>query len=267
MSRTYESRANGLVLTAVILSGLARSGRQLHLFRHQHGAGTDYEGLGSVLVCGIGVGLFDALFSACALKVSQRVRRWAHTASLKRILIVAGICELASALIGLATGGATFGTGYEQARAAIEGEAAPSLYFLEKLASTFLAMMSGIPGGIFAPSLSVGAVFGSTVSSVLGTSIGLGAIHGMTGYFAGVVQAPMTAFVIILEMTGNHDGVIAFMAAFMLDYITSRMISSEPLYHGSARVFIAQGIRAKRASHPRGTEPNHRSAGRNNRSP
>ena len=33
----------------------------------------------------------------------------------------------------------------------------------------------------------------------------------MAGYFAGVVQAPMTAFVIILEMTGNHDNVIALM--------------------------------------------------------
>jgi H+/Cl- antiporter ClcA len=58
----------------------------------------------------------------------------------------------------------------------------------------------------------------------------------------------MTAFVIILEMTGNHDGVIAIMAASMLGYLTSRMISPEPLYHGLSRVFIAQGIRARRAS-------------------
>lgn len=256
MSRTYESRANGLVLTAVILSGMASLGLvgSYTYFGTSTVLMQSAADWGLVVICGIGGGLFGALFSAGALRVSQRVRRWAHTVPLKRMLIVAGICGLASAIIGVATGGATFGTGYEQARAAIEGEAAPSLYFLEKLASTFLAMMSGIPGGIFAPSLSVGAGFGSTVSSVLGTSIGLGAILGMAGYFAGVVQAPMTAFVIILEMTGNHDGVIAIMAASMLGYGTSRLILAEPLYHGLSRVFIAQGIRAKRASHPRAPE-------------
>ena len=109
-------------------------------------------------------------------------------------------------------------------------------------------MISGIPGGIFAPSLSVGAGFGSTVASVLGASVGLGAIVGMAGYFAGVVQAPMTAFVIILEMTGNHEAVIPIMAASMLGYVTSRLISAEPLYHGLSRVFIAQVIRARRAT-------------------
>ncbi len=256
MSRTYESRANGLVLTAVILSGMASLGLvgSYTYFGTSTVLMQSAADWGLVVICGIGGGLFGALFSAGALRVSQRVRRWAHTVPLKRMLIVAGICGLASAIIGVVTGGATFGTGYEQARAAIEGEAAPSLYFLEKLASTFLAMMSGIPGGIFAPSLSVGAGFGSTVSSMLGTSIGLGAILGMAGYFAGVVQAPMTAFVIILEMTGNHDGVIAIMAASMLGYGTSRLISAEPLYHGLSRVFIAQGIRAKRASHPRAPE-------------
>ncbi len=69
-------------------------------------------------------------------------------------------------------------------------------------------MISGIPGGIFAPSLSVGAGLGSTIGLMLGTSISLAAVLGMAGYFAGVVQAPMTAFVIILEMTGNHSNVI-----------------------------------------------------------
>ncbi|XUY27409.1 chloride channel protein [Agrobacterium sp. rho-8.1] len=250
MSRTYEARSNGLVLTAVILSGLASLGLvgTYTYFGTSTVVAQTAADWGLVLVCGIGGGVFGALFSAGALKVSQRIRRWSHSVPLKRMLIVAAGCGLASAVIGVATGGATFGTGYEQARSAIEGQAAPPFFFLEKLASTFLAMMSGIPGGIFAPSLSVGAGFGSTVASVLGTSVGLGAILGMAGYFAGVVQAPMTAFVIILEMTGNHEAVIPIMAASMLGYLTSRMISAEPLYHGLSRVFIAQGIRAKRAN-------------------
>ncbi|MDI6836558.1 MAG: chloride channel protein, partial [Rhizobiaceae bacterium] len=152
----------------------------------------------------------------------------------------------AVAVIGVAAGGATFGTGYAQARSAVEGDALPLLFFLEKLLSTFLSMMSGIPGGIFAPSLSVGAGFGSTVGHLLGTSIALASVLGMAGYFAGVVQAPMTAFVIILEMTDNHEGVIGLMACAMLGYVTSRMIAREPLYHGLSRAFVAEGIRHSR---------------------
>jgi H+/Cl- antiporter ClcA len=76
-----------------------------------------------------------------------------------------------------------------------------------------LSMLSGIPGGIFAPSLSVGAGIGSTIGLLLGGDIALAALLGMAGYFAGVVQAAMTAFVIILEMTGNHDNVIPLMVS------------------------------------------------------
>jgi len=105
---------------------------------------------------------------------------------------------------------------------------------------------SGIPGGIFAPSLAVGAGLGSTLGLILGMSTSLAALLGMAGYFAGVVQAPMTAFVIILEMTGNHDNVIALMCAAMLGYGTARLISHEPLYHAMSRVFIAEALRRRR---------------------
>jgi H+/Cl- antiporter ClcA len=163
------------------------------------------------------------------------------------MLLLAGVCGLVVALVGVVSGGNTFGTGYDQARGAVEGHALPLLFFVEKLAASFLSMISGIPGGIFAPSLAVGAGFGSTVGSLLGTSIALAAILGMAGYFAGVVQAPMTAFVIILEMTGDHQAVIPIMAVSMIGYVTSRILSREPLYHGLSRNFIAAAIRARRA--------------------
>jgi H+/Cl- antiporter ClcA len=164
------------------------------------------------------------------------------------MVLFALCCGLAIAFIGVVSGGRTFGTGYGEARSAVQGEALPLLFFVEKFAAGFLSMLSGIPGGIFAPSLSVGAGLGSTVGSLLGTSVALAAVLGMAGYFAGVVQAPMTAFVIILEMTGDHDAVIPLMAVSMLGYLTSRILSREPLYHGLSRVFIAAAIRARRAA-------------------
>lgn len=250
MGRTYEARTNGLVLAAVIISGLAALGLSgsYHYFGSTSVAPLHLRDWFLVLACGIGGGALGAAFSGLALHFGQRIRRWAQPEPMKRMVLLALCCGLAIAAIGVLSGGKTFGTGYEEARNAVQGEALPYLFFLEKFAAGFLSMLSGIPGGIFAPSLSVGAGLGSTLGSLLGTNIALAAVLGMAGYFAGVVQAPMTAFVIILEMTGDHEAVIPLMAVSMLGFLTSRILSREPLYHGLSRVFIAAAIRARRAA-------------------
>ncbi len=249
MSRTYQSRANSLVLTAVILSGISALGlvgSYTYFGATSISVGTAREWV-AVIACGIIGGAFGAMFSAGALRLSQRIKRWAQSAPLERTVAIAAGCGLLVAIIGVTVGGSTFGTGYEQARSAVEGDALPYGYFVAKFAATFLSMLSVIPGGIFAPSLSVGAGLGSSIGQVLGVGIGLAAVLGMAGYFAGVVQAPMTAFVIILEMTDSHEGIISLMAAAMLGYLASRMISREPLYHGLSRAWVAEGVRIKRA--------------------
>lgn len=248
MSRTFESRSNGLVLSAVILSGLAALGlvgSYTYFGETSVGATSGRDWL-LVLVCGLGGGALGAAFSTGALSAVRRVRRWAHPDPMKRMIMLAAVCGLLVAIIGVLSGGETFGTGYEQSQAILGGEAPSPAFFLAKLMTTFLSMVSGIPGGIFAPSLTVGVSLGGTLASLIGSNIALGAILGMAGYFAGVVQAPMTAFVIIIEMTGNHEGVIPIMAASMLGYIISRFVSPEPLYHGLSRQFLANAIRRQR---------------------
>jgi H+/Cl- antiporter ClcA len=49
-------------------------------------------------------------------------------------------------------------------------------------------------------------------------------------------------------MTGDHQAVIPIMAVSMIGYVTSRILSREPLYHGLSRVFIAAAIRTRRAT-------------------
>lgn len=248
MGRTYEARTNGLVLTAVILAGLAALGLSGNYT--YFGVTSDIVSFADwllVLACGIGGGALGAFFSLLALKTMRRIRRWNMHQSLLRTLIVAAFCGFGVAAIGVASGGLTFGTGYAQARSAIEGTPLPWLFFAAKFLAGLLSTACGIPGGLFAPSLAVGAGLGSSLGLVLGASVGLAALLGMAGYFAGVVQAPMTAFVIILEMTGNHGNVIALMCASMLGYGTARIISHEPLYHALSRVFIAEAVRRRRA--------------------
>ena len=257
MGRTYESRTNGLVLTAVILAGLASLGMvgnytYFGITKETASFSTDWL---LVICCGIVGGGLGAAFSALALSATRRIRRWNRFSPLSRILIVAFLCGSAVATIGVASSGLTFGTGYDQARTAVEGVPLPWYFFAAKFAAGLLSMISGIPGGIFAPSLAVGAGIGSTLALVLGASSSVAALCGMAGYFAGVVQAPMTAFVIILEMTGNHDNVIALMCSAVLGFGTARLISHEPLYHALSRLFIADAIRRRRADSMSPTAP------------
>jgi len=241
MSRAFEQRTNGLVLTAVILAGIASLGL---VGNYNYFGTTTATVVGNadwllVAACGIGGGFFGGVFSASVLAGSRWARRIITAHPLQRSLLIAGLCGLAVALIGMATNGATFGTGYEQAKSAVEGQALPASFWIAKLASSLLSTLSGIPGGIFAPALAVGAGIGSAIAGLLGSSsLSLAVVLGMAGYFAGVVQAPMTAFVIILEMTGNSANAIPLMIAAMLGYGTSRLVSMQPIYRGLAWRYI-----------------------------
>ncbi len=102
------------------------------------------------------------------------------------------------------------------------GQALPESFGLLKFLATSLTAVSGIPGGIFAPSLAVGAGIGSNVAQFFhGTPVGPIIILGMVSYFSGVVQAPITAFVIVTEMTDNHAMVVPVMTASVIAYACS----------------------------------------------
>lgn len=92
--------------------------------------------------------------------------------------------------------------------------------------------MSGIPGGILSPSLSIGAGLGATLSQLMpSVSPGAVAVLAMVGFFAGAVQAPITGFVIVAEMTGDQAMVIPLMATALVATAISKLITLEPLYH------------------------------------
>jgi H+/Cl- antiporter ClcA len=249
MGRAYAARTNGLVVSAVILAGLASLGLvgNYTYFGTTSVTTSGAEDWVLVVVCGVAGGAAGAIFSAAVLAASRRIRRLMQPWPLRRTILIAAGCGLVVALIGVLSSGETFGTGYAQAKSAIEGTPLPPFFFVGKFLAGLLSTVSGIPGGIFAPSLAVGAGLGSSLGLVFGANASLAAVLGMAGYFAGVVQAPMTAFVIILEMTGNHNNVIPLMCASMVGYGTARLISHEPLYHGLSRAYLADALRLRRA--------------------
>lgn len=113
-----------------------------------------------------------------------------------------------------------------------------------KQTATVLSYISGIPGGIFAPSLAVGAGLGADLAPFLpGVPIGALAILGMVGYFTGIVQAPITAVVIVMEMTSGQSLTLPLMAAAVIAYGVSWLVCPNPMYRTLAKAFIERGIR------------------------
>lgn len=240
MARSFEARTSGFVLTAVIVAGLVAIALvgNYDYFGTPSGRVVGVQGWILVVVCGLAGGLLGALFSSAMLKGVGLIRVFVAASPLKRSLLIAFACGLASALVGIASGGITFGTGYGIAKAALDGGATPWYFAPAKLVATLLAAFSGIPGGIFAPSLAVGTGFGALIATVFGTTIAPAALLGMTGYFAGVVQAPITAFVIILEMTADTHDTVPVMCTALLGYGIARLVSRESLYHGLAKAYL-----------------------------
>jgi len=163
--------------------------------------------------------------------------------------LAAWVAGLAVALCGLASGDTIYGTGYTQVKTALEsGTPLPARFGGLKLLATTFAAISGIPGGIFSPSLAVGAGLGSNLAPLFhGVPLSALMLLGMVAYFAGVVQAPITAFVIVTEMTDNHSMVVPLMAAALIAYGTSRLICEEGIYHALAKGFVERAAAPKLA--------------------
>ena len=109
------------------------------------------------------------------------------------------------------------------------------LTFWKPIAS-LAASASGAPGGVFAPSLATGAGIGAVFVQA-GFWVGGrdAVVLGMASYLSGVVQAPLTAAVILMEMTREPGLVGPLMLAALLARWASSWVQAEPLYHVLSR--------------------------------
>ena len=235
MSRSFEVRASGLIIAAVILAGLvaqALLGNYTY-FGFTAAAlpiGTAWM---AVPICGVIGGFSGALFSKILVAVPDAMPARLQKLIRRRPVLFAALCGLGVALCGLAGGSQIFGTGYQQARAVLHATGTvPLQYAPLKLLATALSSVGGVPGGIFSPSLSVGAGIGADVARFFHHAApGPIVLLGMVAYFTGVVRAPITAFVIVSEMSGDHGMLVALMAAALIADFCARTINHEGVYH------------------------------------
>ena len=247
LASAYEQRLAVLVMAAVMISGLVSlgiAGDYLY-FGAMHDVLTLRADLVVCPVAGVLGGLFGGLFARAVLAVGGS--GWGPLAALRRHPVPCAVaCGLGVALIGVMSYGTTWGTGYAAARSLIEGESQPLWFGPAKLFATLLTTVSGIPGGIFAPSLAAGAGMGNVIAWLFPLQPAAAVVTlGMIAYFVGVVRAPLTAVLIVSEMTDSRAMILPLFATALIADGVSALVCRERLYHGLARAF-----REKAASSP-----------------
>jgi len=153
-------------------------------------------------------------------------------------------CGLLCAGINFLTNADTAGSGYEVTRRMMDSTdgAFPPFFFFQKFVTTALSYLSGMAGGIFSPCLAIGAGLGIAVSTLAHIgSLKICALIGMVAFFSGVVQAPLTAVIIVMEMTDKHVLIIPLMIAAYLSQAIARRIMPISLYRHLAFYTLAEG--------------------------
>lgn len=191
-------------------------------------------------VLGIAGGFLSAAFSKLLLEMRKkflllpRRTRWWHP-------VVGGVIV---GVMGLFVP-QVLGVGYGYVGDALNGVMALKimalLVFLKLFAIT-TSYASGNAGGIFGPSLFLGAMLGGTVGSIAHhllpahtATAGAYALVGMGALFAGIVRAPMTSVLMIFEMTRDYSVIVPLMIANLASLFISSKLQKQPIYEALAQ--------------------------------
>jgi H+/Cl- antiporter ClcA len=242
LTRSFEARTSGVIITAIIFAGVVSLGLQ-----------GNYVYFGTIAIDGhfpdllvvavVLVGCLSGVAGGVFCWLLLNTERWmpAQVLALRaqRPVLFGAACGLFIAVIGVASGGHLFGSGYAEARGMLEGRTQLSAaYPLFKMASMVGSYLPGTPGGLFAPSLAIGAGIGNALHMLFGNmQLPMLIALGMVGYLAAVTQSPITAFVIVIEMINGHALVLSLMATALISSQVSKLFAP-PLYEALAHRYL-----------------------------
>lgn len=243
LAAAYEQRMTLLVMAAVLIAGMVSLGLagDYIYFGAMHQTLGVMQAIVAAPIAGLAGGIAGGLFSRLMLGAGSTSFVPIVWLRARPVLFALG-CGTVVAVLGVSTG-LTWGTGYETAHGIIEGAAVPAWFGVAKFATTLATAVSGLPGGIFAPSLSIGAGIGDLLRSIFPTyPSGAIVLLGMVAYFTGVVRAPLTAVIIISETTASRGLMMPLVASALVADFAAQLVSKEKLYHGLSQRFLRSGI-------------------------
>jgi CIC family chloride channel protein len=235
---------SGVIVAAALAAVIERSALGTHpVFDVPKGFGQMSDARSLVLFAGLGVAaaFVSVVFTDGLLRVRRRFRQmrrvplWAQPAVGGAVTGALAVGVMAWAHVGGVTGG-----GYAVLREALTGSLSVRVMVVlcvVKLAATVFSYSSGGAGGIFAPALFIGAMLGGAFGSLDRTlfdhgadTMGAFALVGMGAVFSGIIRAPMTSVLIIIEMTSGYGLILPLMIANMSAYVLASRWRPEPVY-------------------------------------
>ena len=185
-------------------------------------------------VLGVAGALVSLIFVKLAVRLRARLRalpRWTHFVQ---------PAAAGAAIAAIATWyPQVMGAGYIYMDAAMHDQYGWRLLAaltVLKICTTVLSFASGVPGGMFAPTLFIGAMLGGAVCGAAHIlpgfhgSTGVYALVGMGTLFAGILRAPMTSVFMIIEVSGNYSIVLPLMISNTIAYLLSRKYQREAIF-------------------------------------
>lgn len=187
----------------------------------------------------LGLGLIAGPLAALYVRVLYAAKDFFHNLDVPRWLRPA----IAGAMVGVVGIWLPqlFGTGYPTIEGLFGGPVLPVLLLIAllvaKLVLTPASIAGGFLGGVFAPSLFLGAVLGMAYGEIaqylfpgLGIVPGAFAMVGMAAMLAGAVHAPLTAILLLFEMTNDYRIILPLMFAVVISMVVSQWIERDSVY-------------------------------------
>jgi H+/Cl- antiporter ClcA len=192
----------------------------------------------AVLLIAIVCGLVGALFG----KILFWGLQWRLRLSLKQSFFFVIGLSLVFSLIVYIVGPLATGSGKNLITGILfNNQESSALYAAARILGSLLSSLAGAAGGIFAPALASGAATGEWLASILAPNMqNLGPICGMVAFLTGVTRTPVTAFVLILEMTDRHSAIFPMMLAALVAHIFARAVDPKSFYENMSEHLVQQ---------------------------
>jgi chloride channel protein, CIC family len=241
LASKHFSRVRTTVLSAVLVSGLVSQwlvGSYLYLGFPRVGR-VGFAVIPAAFVVGVLGGALGALFGDATFRLNVWFRRRLTVRRIKAGLSLAVVCGVSIVALRMIDSRA-LGPGNRLVSDILAGSTVASFKLIfVRFTSTMMSYLSGCGGGIFAPSLAIGASLGSWVSSWwVGTNATLLALLGMIAVLTGVTRATFTSFVLILEMTDRHSAIFPMMLSALVALGAARLFGTSSFYEQSKRALL-----------------------------
>lgn len=241
LASKHFNKVRSSVLTAVLVAGLVSQwlvGSYLYLGFPRVGR-TGIEVVPTALLIGLVGGYLGAALGTGLFRATRALRRIGRDRPMRSGLIFA-VCS------GLVVAGLSIldprslGPGNRLVSDILSGATvADAQLALVRIASTGASYLSGCAGGVFAPFLAIGASVGSWISTWWpGANPVLMALLGMIAVLTGLTRAPLTSFVLILEMTDRHSAIFPMMLTALVALGSSRLAGGVSFYEQSKRLIV-----------------------------